>query len=51
MYPLPNTYHQQILEQLALINKKLNSIEQNLENKKTKNEKNYLEKDDNYYMI
>ena len=38
MYPLPNSYHQQILEQLSLINKRLNSIEQKLDNKNSKND-------------
>ena len=51
IYPLPNNPHQQILEQLLLINESLKRIEKKLDNKIIKKEKNYLEKDDNYYVI
>jgi len=51
MYPIPNNPHQQIIEELKNINNTLKRIEQKLDANITKNKKNYLEKDDNYYMI
>lgn len=51
IYPIPNNPHQQILEQLKCINDTLKKIEQKLDANMIKNKKNYLEKDDNYYMI
>lgn len=51
MYPIPNNYQQQIIEQLIHLNHTLKKIEEKIDTKNVKNENNYLEKDDNYYMI
>ena len=47
-FPIPQ---QQILEELKSIKEQLMSIENKLENLTNKSGKNYLEKDDNYYII
>ena len=51
IYPLPNNYQQIILSELKRINDTLEKIERIINKKDNKDEKNYLEKDDNYYMI
>lgn len=50
IYP-PANYHQIIIEELRKINNTLTKIEKKTSHDNTKKEKNYLEKDDNYYMI
>ena len=51
MNPYPFYPNQPILEELKCIKEQLMRIENRIENLKTKEEKNYLEKDDNYYII
>lgn len=50
IYPTPNI-QQLIIEELKKINNTLTKIEKSLSINNVKKENNYLEKDDNYYMI
>ena len=51
MNPYPFYPIQLILEELKCIREQLMRIENKIENLKTNDKKNYLEKDDNYYII
>lgn len=51
MNPYPFYPIQPILEELKCIREQLMRIENKIENLKTNDKKNYLEKDDNYYII
>ena len=51
LYPIPNNYHQVIIEELKKINTNLQILERKISEQDKKKENNYLEKDDNYYMI
>lgn len=51
MYPFPPSPNPPLYEELKKINKKLDNIEQKLNEIKKKEENKYLEKDDNYYII
>ena len=50
IYP-PTNYHQIIIEELRKINNTLTIKKKKISPDNTKKENNYLEKDDNYYMI
>ena len=50
IYPTPNI-QQLIIDELKKMNNTLTKIEKKLSPDNTKKENNYLEKDDNYYMI
>ena len=51
MNPYPFYPIQPIIEELKGIKEQLMRIENTIENITTKEQKNYLEKDDNYYII
>ena len=52
-YPIPiiPDHNTRIIEELKCIREQLMSIQNTLENLTNENKKNYLEKDDNYYII
>lgn len=51
IYPIPNNYFKIIIDELKKINETLSRIENKTKEQTIKKETNYLEKDDNYYMI
>ena len=51
IYPIPNNYLKQLIDEIRRINETLSRIEKLSTEQTIKKDKNYLEKDDNYYMI